>query len=227
MLLLALYRIAALGLGSALALSPGLAALSPQIVRVRLYDPVIEAPRRARAQVAAAAALHDAGITLAWRDCSEPAVAIPECGEPPGPDELIVRFTLSPPLPDDGTLGRSMVDSETRRGYLATIFVDRVLALAARAGVEGGGLVGLTMAHEIVHLLRGDTKHSPTGLLRANWTVEEVTADVPGDWRLTASDGLDLRRILAARLQSGAPAVVTAERRGQERPALRRRRPLD
>ena len=44
---------------------------------------------------------------------------------------------------------------ETNRGWLATVFSDRIDQAAARLGVGADTLLGLVMAHEIGHLLLG------------------------------------------------------------------------
>jgi hypothetical protein len=66
------------------------------------------------------------------------------------------------------------VDPQTRRGSLATLYVNRVFDLAAACGVDGGTLLGRAMAHELAHLLLGSPRHSSTWLMGPHWPADMV-----------------------------------------------------
>jgi len=99
-------------------------------------------------------------------------------------------------------LGFSAIDVKQQAGTLATIYADRVEALAAEAGVQSGALLGRVFAHEIGHLLLGTTRHARYGLMRALWLTTELRRDEPLDWMFSGRDGADMRRHLMARAAS-------------------------
>jgi hypothetical protein len=98
------------------------------------------------------------------------------------------------------------VDVAERKGTLATIYVDRVDALAAGAGVDRGELLGRAIAHEIGHLLLGTSDHPRSGLMRATWKAVEIRRDMPLDWLFSGEQGAEMRRRLAAR-EAGEPVI--------------------
>ncbi len=71
------------------------------------------------------------------------------------------------------TLRQAMIDSSTRTGRLAYVFPDRVNEMAVAAGLEPSTILGHVMAHEIAHLL--GVVHAEGGLMRAGWTMPELT----------------------------------------------------
>jgi hypothetical protein len=188
-----------------------------QPVTVRLYD-AGELSERARAssQAEAAGILARARVPTVWVDCgspaAKPAVAAP-CSSPPGPEDLIVRL-LHAAGSASGPLGYSLVDVEQRRGWLATVFVNRVDALAVAAGADRSRLLGRAMAHEVVHLLLGTTRHSLSGLMRARWRPADLARELPWDWWLSADDVWLVRHAYLSRMvQPGLPPLVVAELR--------------
>jgi len=127
--------------------------------------------------------------------------------------ELIVRITSAPPSLDPSSLGFSYVDVLERRGTLATVFANRVRALAASAGADDGVLLGRAIAHEIAHLLLGTRDHAKTGLMRGRWTSIELVRNRPDDWQLSTDDSARLRHAALRRLNGPAsPAMAVAER---------------
>ena len=187
-------------------LMTALVMVNMQIV-VRTYDSVGRAPgdmERARASVGAV--LARIGIQPIWRPCHDSA-----CIEPLKPHEVVVRIVRSGPLSAKDSLGYSVVDVSQRAGSLATIYHDRVHALAAQAEVDEGVLLGRAMAHEIGHMLLGTSSHSRFGLMRAIWLSGELRRDLPSDWVFSSREGADLRQRLVARTRPPAlPASLVA-----------------
>jgi hypothetical protein len=131
--------------------------------------------------------------------------------DPQDGPELIVRIVAAPSGSAPDSLGFSFVDTGARAGTLATIFLDRVGALSARAGANRGQLLGRAMAHEIGHLLLGTTHHADRGLMRGVWSTIDLQKDQPLDWMLSADEGIRMRRALALRLRPiEPPAAVVA-----------------
>ena len=171
-----------------------------QIV-VRIYDSAHVSPGEMdQARASAEAILASTGIKPIWRPCHQPA-----CTDPVKPHEVMVRIVTSGPQGVNDSLGYSLVDVSQRAGSLATIYADRVQALAGKAEMNNGVLLGRVMVHEIGHMLLGTSRHSLCGLMRALWTTGELRRDLPSDWMFSASETAELRRRVVAR--TGPPAV--------------------
>src|SRR5439155_9221543 len=106
------------------------------------------------------------------------------CDDPLGTHEVIVRITHATSRTGANSLGDSMIDLQHETGTFATIYGDRVASMAALAGFDAGKLLGRAMAHELGHLLLGTAAHSPRGLMRAYWRVQDLQRDVSKDWAL-------------------------------------------
>jgi hypothetical protein len=179
------------------------AALALYVV-VRVYDMHGVAPDLvATARTTAEHVLTTAGVAVRWAECP--------CGKPAGPVELMVRLADSTTESEPASLGFSYVDTDRKLGTLATVFPDRVHALAAAARVDEGELLGRAMAHEIGHLIIGTRDHASAGVMRGRWTSIELAKNRPVDWEFSRGDGIDFRRALVMRIQHARkPAVVLA-----------------
>jgi hypothetical protein len=175
---------------------------------VRTYDSVGVSPGEMdQARTSVDAILASTGIRPIWRPCHQPA-----CTEPVKPHEVVVRIVTSGPQSAPDSLGFSMVDVSQHAGSLATIYEDRVHALAASAEVESGRLLGRVIAHEVGHMLLGTTSHSRVGLMRALWVTGELRRDSPADWTFSRSESAELRQRVIARTETAAvPAAIVAE----------------
>ena len=117
-------------------------------------------------------------------------------------DELALRLVRLPPLqgqPDHVALGYSLVDMRLGAGSLATIYVDRVAALAGAWHLDVRTLLGRAVAHEIGHLLLGTANHARVGLMRAVWSQDALRREQPGDWVFTPRDAQTMRDAVRAR----------------------------
>jgi hypothetical protein len=85
------------------------------------------------------------------------------------------------------------VVKETDRGWLATVFSDRIAAAATRLGVDAGALLGLVIAHEVGHLLLGIDYHGETGVMRAYWP--DALLNHTGEWRFSMSEATRIRQV--------------------------------
>ena len=166
-------------------------------VTVRVYDaaPVGEGDKT-RALAVAAAVLAPADLEIHFTHCTG-TMAGPPCDRPLGPDELALRLVRSrlprfhhvAPLP----LGDALLDPQRRKGALATIYVERVEALARESRGDTAVLLGRAIAHELVHAFSGQSSHAKQGLMRAVWSAWEVAHDRVEDWRLHDADTALLR----------------------------------
>jgi len=179
------------------------AVIDPQLtISVRAYTAFDRAKvdlLAARGQVEAA--FRPTGIAVEWLDChgtSAPA----HCQSPPQADEVVVRIgtatesSKGPFVP----LGVSLVDTRTRTGCYATVYIDRVLALAQRFDLDAGRVLGRAIAHEIGHLLLGTTRHAEAGLMRKIWSPTELQRNDTGDWIFLRQEAAAIREAVATRL---------------------------
>ena len=163
-------------------------------VVVRVYDAngVLAGTNRV-ALDQARKALEAASIDVIWRMCP----SSPSCDAPMAPGELAIRIVRAPvPLHRTPTLplGDALIDTRTGTGVLATVYIDRIVRLAANAGVDCRALLGRAIAHELGHLLLATTTHGPVGLMRAYWSQEEVRRGQPRDWTFAPTELAAIRR---------------------------------
>ena len=166
-------------------------------VRVRVYDYTrVDHTLREAAIGIARQIIAEAGITADWEDCTRP-VRMDGCDRSRGARDLVLRLALTPP--NDAhpiveiagavqrriPLGVAVIDPATRTGVMATIYMDRVLALGKQTSMAADTILGRTIAHEIGHLLFGRTGHDPAGLMREAWTDAELSANRKEDWLVT------------------------------------------
>jgi hypothetical protein len=166
------------------------AAVTPERLVVRVFDTTdVPADDRARAMQRAGEILADAEVGVEWYDCSPRVFGMhPACQIAPAPGELAVRFVRLAGSGDARALGEAMIDSSTGKGVLATIYVDRIEAIAATAKVDGLSIVGRVMAHEIGHLLLGVNSHAETGLMRHIWAVKDLVRNRKEDWLFSRAE---------------------------------------
>ncbi len=154
-------------------------------VIVRVYNVAgVPATQTEAGESVAAELLTAAGIHVRWRNCrtvqGPAAIASDACDGILNARELIVRVVRAPRISSDNpdALGYSDVDVRARMGTLATVFADRVHALAAERYFDEEILLGRAIAHEMGHLLLGVVTNPKTGLMRGHW----VTDIRLGDW---------------------------------------------
>ena len=174
----------------------GRAAVILDSLTVRIYDNAgVLAAGRARAITRANDILGRADVSVDWRDCPASGVlARGACVAPPRAGELAVRLVRSPKDdPSPRALGNALIDKTTGTGTLATVFVDRVGAMAQQGQHDQWAMIGSVMAHEIGHLLLGTNSHSDTGLMREIWTLKDLTRNRPEDWLFSPAQREELR----------------------------------
>ena len=184
---------------------------------VRVYDTAnSDTIARAASIHTAAAILRDAGIPVAWHDCTG-AGSQPDCQNPRRGDLIIRIMPTAPrrtsaaanslllraaPGEEQSQLGVAMLNPVTLTGQLATVFQQPVHRIANRAGIAPAELLGRTIAHEVGHLLLRTRSHSATGLMREIWTLEELSANRRDDWQFAASDRRRLQQQFASSVVS-------------------------
>ena len=184
------------------------------LLTARFYSVAdVAAGDRATATHVAANILRDAGVDVAWMDCNDRETAHTHtisggCAQPPGSDEIIVRFVSASSSSRRGTrsasdsLGDAYVDTMAASGSLATVYVDRVAAMSRASGIDAGTLLGRVTAHEIGHLLLGTPTHRASGLMRAEWSTTLLQRRIANDWRFSTHDAANVRVGVLKRAQA-------------------------
>jgi hypothetical protein len=114
--------------------------------------------------------LRPVSIRLKWVDCTAPVLSI-ECTSPQLPTDLTVRVvaTARPPA-TSWALGLAAWSGDMAAAF---IFYDRVVALRTNTRFVPS-ILGRVMAHEITHLLLGSQSHSEVGLMRGQWSADDL-----------------------------------------------------
>ena len=161
-------------------------------VPVRVYDAVgLDAHTRQDALDLARTALSGASVEITWHVCVVATVQSAPCDARLAPGELSIRIVSAPVRQETSgslRLGDAFIDTYAGRGVLATVYMDRVLRLADRAGTEQHVLLGRAIAHELGHLLMASNTHGPVGLMRAFWSQDEVRSGHASDWTFSPRD---------------------------------------
>jgi hypothetical protein len=167
----------------------------PEIVlTVRLYNSAgIPTSELVAARRAAGSILSDTGLGVVFRHCGP----VDGCDEPLKPSEVVVRVINAPAFsttlhPD--AYGLAYVVSETNRGWLATVFADRIDRAAARVGFEPGTLLGRVIAHEVGHLLLGSHYHGEGGVMRADWP-DALLTHAGEEWRFSTLEAARMHEL--------------------------------
>jgi hypothetical protein len=129
------------------------------------------------------------------------ALNIRQCGACPESlqtREIVVRIVPAPTfnttLPSEA-FGVAYVIKHTDRGWLATVFSDRIDAAASRAGIDPGMLLGFVMAHEVGHLLLGVDYHGDSGIMRAEWP--DAILDRRDAWQFSSIEAARIRQAVS------------------------------
>jgi hypothetical protein len=164
----------------------------PNGLVIRVFDLTgVDGKVRSAAIVTAGAVLAEAGIQADWRACARSGPDTTACEPPVDSSTLLVRFVRgSGETPRDEALamGYAVIEPASGVGALATIFPDRVEHVAHSAGSDYATLLGRAIAHEVGHLLLGSNTHARSGLMRAQWTQQEIVRNRPEDWTFSWRD---------------------------------------
>jgi hypothetical protein len=181
---------------------------------IRAYNSSgVESKVLERAQRISDDIVSDAGVESTWRTCrmaSGPASSSrDDCRDQLADYEVIVRIVRAPEgiRGPDAPFGYSLVNIESRRGTLATVFADRIAAAADRVRLDRSALLGRAMAHELGHLLLGRTDHSTEGLMRAVWPDRALLSRTDADWRFSPIDLARLRVVFSFPNSASSPPL--------------------
>jgi hypothetical protein len=184
----------------------------------RTYDPQgLLGKRIAAAGHAADAILRGAGVSLQWQHCDLPGQGLDAdrgvCRLPVAANHLVIRLVAAPAAAAPQALGFTYLDRSPNRSWLATVFVDRLFALADRTRLPPEVLVGRAMAHELGHLLLETSAHEKQGFMQASWSDGMLRRNRPSDWLFTPRHAKLIRT--GALVRGRAPTTDALALRGE------------
>jgi len=177
-------------------------------ITVRVDNNVhIQADTLVQAELVATKILSQAGVRAVWFDCSATVARDqrqPLCDRPPEPTDLFLDFVeeiqaFSPNL-NESTLGFALIPGDDGQGERAYISAPRVQATARWFAASSTMVLGLAAAHEIGHLLMNSRDHSASGVMRADWDVNDLRRAAQGDLQFTKDQVKKLHAGLFARM---------------------------
>lgn len=119
--------------------------------------------------------LTPAHVALRWINCGTIGPS-GSCADPELPSELVVRIVPKAfPRASTTALG---IASWSERSSSAFIFYDRVIALRTHTKPLED-ILGRVFAHEVVHLLLPQESHSGVGLMRGQWSADDLRITSP------------------------------------------------
>ena len=169
--------------GSLLAL--GANGRSPYVqLRVSVFNTVPASPSTVeRAEREAGRILRGADIEVTWLNCpehgqSEAPASL--CSEAVYPSHLQLRIVPASRGLTSSTMGISF-SGQGGKGCYADLFYEPIQQLQQETHASPSVILGHVMAHELGHLLLGTNSHSPSGLMRAHWTPEDLANAAKGN----------------------------------------------
>jgi len=124
----------------------------------------------AAAEAEAARLLRNVPVELDWLNCADPRA----CSGHEAPGDLTVRVVEKAPPGATGSAMGMAAWSGNQGG--AFIFHNRALAFRTHSKLLHH-ILGRVMAHEIMHLLLPEDPHSDLGLMRGQWTADDLRFD--------------------------------------------------
>ena len=111
----------------------------------------------------------EAGIGIAWVDCSNGAVGVVAvCRGVPGPQQFVLHIVPSGKTSSDLVFGLAFLGQDGVGKY-SDVFFDRLEQAHHEFGANLSQLLGTVAAHELGHLLLGSHAHSCAGIMTPVW----------------------------------------------------------
>lgn len=157
-----------------------------------------------------------AGVETHWRAGTTTALDAPPRDREAGRGseltiEIFGRGQSRALAPSPEVLGFALLPTREGEDPYGVVFVEKATGLARKAGVPLPLVLGHAMAHEIGHLLLGTHDHSTTGLMRAQWSSQELQRAAWGQLRFSDDESARLRRAVTGHfVEEGPPALLTA-----------------
>ena len=178
----------------------------PVQLRVSLFNSSPFSPSTIeRAEGEAGRVLRDVGVEIIWLNCPEDAqheASLGPCAEASFPSHLHLRILRVSRGLKVSTVGISF-SAEDGQGCYADLFYAPIQQLQEETHTSPSVILGHAMAHELGHLLLGTNSHSPSGLMRAHWTREDLTKASKGNLRFSLEQSLRIMNRLTPQEPQG------------------------
>ncbi|MEQ1759312.1 MAG: hypothetical protein ABL986_13400 [Vicinamibacterales bacterium] len=189
--------------GMLVGMTPAAAAAGE--LTVRLYNSArLDVSEMMTARAVAEPILREAGMDVRFRYCGSPVMpgsAVDRCNDALAPSEVVVRVIEAPHVSltlQPEVFGVAHILKDNARGWLASLYSDRISVTELRLDLVPGTLLGRVLAHEVGHLLLSTPHHSETGLMRANWTDDIIHRDMSADWRFSLGEAASMQQMLVS-----------------------------
>lgn len=141
------------------------------------------------------------GVRTAWAATRHPADEADRTTGSRDGDEDVTIMILSANMGDRKRLPKDALGSAAigaaGRGRIAYVLHDRVAAAAMASDRAVVDILSLVIAHEVGHLLLPSGSHSPDGLMRAHWNVDDLRRRHPQLLSFTPGQAELIRDMLA------------------------------
>jgi hypothetical protein len=184
-----------------------------QAVRVLIRDYARLSPSTlVQAEWTASYVLRQAGVLLEWAECriheGDPPKD-PACGLAVTAMDLQLQIIDAAMAKHTGKTGQCLGYAVVtgRLDSIASVFAHRALELEKRNFADRAAILGAIIAHEIGHLLLGRSRHSGSGIMRAQWGDEDLKLIAKGRMWFTEEEASRLVSNVAKRQHAQNVAV--------------------
>jgi hypothetical protein len=142
------------------------------------------------------------GVVVSWLNCplSIPeAEANPICIEPCPPSRFAVRINSEMPV---NLAKTSLAVALSESGIYATIYYPRVDEYTKAGSATHSQILGHAMAHEMGHLLLGPVPHARFGIMRGEWTAEDLQSITMGAFLFSPHQSALIRQAAMRRMEA-------------------------
>jgi len=196
------------------------------VVSVYNYTGLSEAQLR-HAEEVAGRIFGEAQIQVRWLRCrhsqAEPAIDV-GCKAPLAATELILRIlslgTGRQYHGNEHEMGEAIVPTDGSPGVYGNVYSDAVESCREKNPIARSDLLGWVIAHELGHLLLGTNSHSGAGLMRGNWSAEDLKLTRRTEFTFSPKEVKKLRADLENRTRRAAQ-IQTAQGTSQSRRDVR------
>jgi hypothetical protein len=174
-------------------------------MNVLLYDHArVAEGKLAQAEQTVIRIFAEAGIEVKPLECASPYApdhTVPACLRPLEPTDLVVR--IEPGVRPDAKLTLGFSQGAT----YASIYYQRAVEFAADQLAPEVEILGCGISHEIGHLLLQTVEHSARGIMRAEWSKEELKLMNIRNLHFSPQEARAMRSEVERRTNAGTSAL--------------------
>jgi len=187
---------------------PHAGAAEPKVdITVQVYNWAHVAPMTLTAAEAEGTRIfREAGVGVLWLNCPlspSEAKKSPICAEPCPWGRLVVRIVYDVPA-GFGTTSLGVALSDT--GIYASVFYQRVDEFAKEGIATHSQILGHAIAHEIGHLLLDLRGHATFGIMRGQWSAQDLRSASMGALLFSSRESALIRDAATRRMRGESPS---------------------